>query len=1010
MFPVLERSFESKQSPKAKLNFLEASNANSNYFGQGDVTPKIVATKVKSLLQGHKTSYDGLVLLDCYLSAFPASLVQEEALFWTRSIVHLLTGKRPRSAQRAGWRLLCRLLPLLPGDAAGIMPVLLERLLAQLAADREPDEGPLRCLLACMKEYGRLMGSIHDALEKSLLRLLVTWNSQPVQELVCECVALLPGCCRRASGGGPKAGAPPEAWSRQLGRLVATVHATLDSLFQDLHLDKGRPQAEKAVPLEVASLPEEGHQASLVCWRRTVSLLRTIHAMLLGSSSLQLPVQVPVEDVLELVHRVLGAHLPLRPSGATAQANLVASILPSVQYEAVQLLGQLICCCRQSLAPHSESIVSLIEEVVVRTTQDLSSDTRHLRQACYGTLSLWLQTFRSRLGLGSPVEKLAPHLLQDIEPVAQATVQLASKNNAAETPHRDRNKVEDSFNLEATAQLCEHALKALKNLVSTYGTMMEPETVLELQRSVVSLVVRLQQPGCPPPQPYRSARCRRALYALLLSLATSPVGAPPPLHCAMQLFSGGLGDPCCEVGELCGQALTCLAPPLPQRAGPASTRAPALRCYRASWLLREASCQTLPPPPLASVGCQAVPPPAPAPHSPAVLPPQPLKRKATAATHFRAKRTITTLGPMYQGGSDEAELLSDEDGHEYVGFQEEYEDAQLEKLETAQGLQVCHPPVNGQGRTPSFRERHLGAAGVRSVGGGRGPVPQAEDSSEDDEEGCSEDYDEEELEDEEEEEELDDEGDDVEEHSIEPIELESDEVDLPPPPRERDGHVARAAEEPTVVDAPPKNDRKEAAKEAELEAELVAEPEAAKEAEPEAGTEDEPEDELEAEPEAKPKTELEAELESKLETKPGTTLNERMSPNDVASPNVTATPTPSTVPEISIIVEDGCAQEGIEKSPLPTSAVEVAPTEEKDAAAVPEVPVVDEEEVAVVIENHADEENLAESPKECEETELAVLSSESSTTTESISDDSDKDDDPEVMEMLLDFVESEPDE
>ncbi|XP_077554400.1 proline-, glutamic acid- and leucine-rich protein 1-like [Haemaphysalis longicornis] len=1012
MFTVLERSFDSKQSPKAKLNFLEASIANSNYFGQGDVTPKIVATKVKSLLQGHKTSHDGLVLLDCYLSAFPASLVQEEALSWTRSIVHLLAGKRPRSAQRAGWRLLCRLLPLLPGDVAGIMPVLLERLLAQLAADREPEEGPLRCLLVCMRDYGKLMGSIHDALEKSLLRLLVTWNSQPVQELVCECVALLPGCCRRASGGGPKSGAPPEAWSRQLGRLVATVHATLDSLFQDLHLDKGRPQAEKAVPLEVASLPEEGHQASLVCWRRVVSLLRTIHAMLLGSSSLQQPVQIPVEDVLELVHRVLAAHLPVRPSGATAQANLVASILPSIQYEAVQLLGQLIRCCRQLLAPHADNIVSLIEEVVLRTTQDLSSDTRHLRQACYGALSLWLQTSRSRLGLGSLVEKLAPHLLQDIEPLAQAAVQLASRSSAAETPHRDRNKVEDSFNLEALAQLCEHALKALQSLVYTYGTMMEPETVLELQRSVVSLVVRLQQPGCPQPQPYRSARCRRALYALLLSLATSPGAAPPPLHCALRLFSGGLRDTCCEVAELCGQALACLSPPHPRGAGPVSARPPALRCYRASWLLREAGCQTLPPPPLASVGCQAVPPPTPAPRSPAVPPPQPLKRKSTAATHFRAKRTITTLGPMYRGGSEEAELLSDEDGHEYMDFQEEYEDGELEKLEAAQGLQACHrPPVNGQGRhQPSFRERHLGAAGGRP--GGRGLVPLPEDTSEEeDEEGCSEDYDEEELEDEEEDE---DEGDYIEEeHSIEPIELESDEVDLPPPPAGSDREAIREAG-PTVVDVPLEEDQEEAAAEAELEAELVAEPEARPGAEPE--------DALEAEAKAEPKAEPEAEQpDAKLETVTGTTLIEEPSPNDVATPDVAAAPAPSVVPEVSIIVEDGCAEEveeveKLEKSPLPTAAAEAAPAEVGDAAAAPEVPVVDEEEVAVIIENHAGEKEPkgAECPEECEEAKVPALcsepASETTATTVSIGDDCEKDDEPEVAAMLQDFVDCGPDE
>ncbi|KAH6938771.1 hypothetical protein HPB50_012430 [Hyalomma asiaticum] len=414
MFTVLERSFDSKQSQKSKLNFLEASYANSDYFGQADFTPKVVATKVKSLLQSQKTSpahrkqkfkalfhkancipslsnrlvvcgdfnapnqawgygrtlvkgrdllqdttnlgltlitgpadptrignsvtrdttpdlkfvrsgggvnadtgdfgwrntghelgsnhyiveiavpYDALLLLDCYLSTFPASIVQTDAIFWTRSIIHLLA----------------------------------------------PDEGALKCLLVCMKEFARFMGSVQDALEKTLLRLLVTWNSQLVQELVCECVALLP-CCRRLGSSSNKVMSSSEAWSHQLGRLMATVHTALDSLFQDLHV---------------------GLACTSHCWFRIKMYLSlcTESSVLTFQSS----------------------------SGATAQANIVAAILPSIQHEAVQLLSQLICSCRQLLIPEAANIVGLIEEVCLRTTQDLSNDTRY---ALAGTMCLILR-------------------------------------------------------------------------------------------------------------------------------------------------------------------------------------------------------------------------------------------------------------------------------------------------------------------------------------------------------------------------------------------------------------------------------------------------------------------------------------------------------------------------------------------------------------------------------------------------------------------------------------------
>uniref|UniRef100_L7LW93 Putative proline glutamate and leucine rich protein 1 n=1 Tax=Rhipicephalus pulchellus TaxID=72859 RepID=L7LW93_RHIPC len=962
MFTVLERSFDSKQSPKSKLNFLEASQANTDYFGQADFTPKVVATKVKSLLQSQKTSYDALLLLDCYLSTFPVGIVQADALFWTRSIIHLLAGKRPRGAQRAGWRLLCRLLPLLSEqmnrDAAGLMPVLLERLLAHLSSplEREPDEGALRCLLVCMKEYGRLMSSVQDALEKTLLRLLVTWNSQLVQELVCECVALLP-CCRRAGGGGNKGAAASEAWSQQLGRLMATVHTALDSLFQDLHIDKGRPRADKAVPLEVPSSPEESHQASLLCWRRTMSLMRTISLMLVGSSMHQ-PVLVPFEDVLELVYRVLGAHLPVKSSGATAQANLVAAILPSIQHEAVQLLSQLICSCRQLLMPEAANIIGLIEEVCLRTTQDLSNDTRRLRQACYAALSLWLQTIRSRLGLSSLVEKLVPHLLQDIEPVGATTVQLASSRNGGTTPHKDRNKVDDSFNLESCAQLCENALKALQSLVSAPGAIMKPETVQEIQCSVVTLLLRLQQPGNPLPQPYRSPRCRRALYALLLSLAASRNG-PPPLHCCARLFNVGLKDTCYEVVELCSQALSCLSLH-PQGSGPTGTWPP-LRCHRAAWVLADGACQTTPPT-LASVGCQAQLQPPPSPRAPAVAVPQPIKRKA-ATMHFRAKR-ITTLGPIYRTSHQEAEVLSDEDGHEYMDYEEDYEDAELEKLQAAEAMQMRRPPVNGQG----FHERHLGSAvgpgtGGRSAGGATGPArlaPVTEDSSED-EEGSEEDYDEDEEE--------GDYGESAEEPCIEAIELESDDVDgsgLPLP--ESDGAPEEAAL--TVLEASHEEDQEEVGVESDAAFSITA---------------------------------------------------------DVTEASVTVTPAssqPSIVVEDGLAEEEEVPPQ---PEPQPQPQPEPCETEEAGAEVVqepctvtaePEASKVDVEE-PVLVENHTEEEKGDDSKQEaCEGTVLPPPSEPciEPTVTKPMSEEPNKiaaeatEEGPGVTEMLRDFVDCGPDE
>ncbi|CAN7997408.1 unnamed protein product [Ixodes hexagonus] len=548
MFTLLERSFDSKQSPKSKLNFLEVSDACSDYFGQADITPKFVAAKAKTLLQSHKTSYDGLLLLDCYLGSFPTHVVETDGVFWARSVVHLLSqGKR--HGQRAAWRVLERLLRLLADqpdqakEAANLIPALMEKICVEVSAqDREPEEGALRCLLICMKDYGRLLGSIQAALEKFLLRLLVGWNSQTIQELVCECVSLLPSCGR----GGPKGA---EAWLKQMQRLLVTAHVSLDKLFEDLHQVKSRGSLMNILPLEMPLGGEDSHQGTLLCWRRIVSIIRTVSLML--GSNFHHAVSVPTEDILHLLQRVLETRMPVMAAGATAQANLVAAILPSVQHEAVQLLCQLMRSCRQVLIRDVGTITELIEDVVLRAKQDSSCDMRRLRQAGYGALCLWLQTTTSGRGLRGSLNKLLPVMLQDAEPVSTAVVELSSRNSKHQGSRKGHAKVQEGLQPEVRAQLCEQALKALSSLISAYGTVMDPDALQEVQHSVVHLLLRLQQQGSADSlsQPYRFSSCRQALYALLLTLLIHPhPGCPPALHCTVRLFSAGQRDPCSQVG------------------------------------------------------------------------------------------------------------------------------------------------------------------------------------------------------------------------------------------------------------------------------------------------------------------------------------------------------------------------------------------------------------------------------------------------------------------------------
>ncbi|EEC03436.1 hypothetical protein IscW_ISCW024106, partial [Ixodes scapularis] len=208
--------------------------------------------------------------------------------------------------------------------------------------------------------------------------------------------------------------------------------------------------------------------------------------------------------------------------------------------------------CRQVLLRDAGIITELIEDVILRTKQDSSCDMRKLRQAGYGALCLWLQTMRTGVGLRGSLGKLLPVMLQDAESVGAATVELSSRNVKHQESRKGHVKVQESLQPEVRAQLCEQALKALSALISTYGTVMEPDALREVQSSVIHLLLRIQQQlqqGSPDAlcQPYHSPSCRQALYALLLTLLVHPhPGCPPTLSCTVRLFSAGQRDSCIQ--------------------------------------------------------------------------------------------------------------------------------------------------------------------------------------------------------------------------------------------------------------------------------------------------------------------------------------------------------------------------------------------------------------------------------------------------------------------------------